>query len=977
MKFFAKFCLLALGVFPWALSSCFLLEEPKKDKTTVIDPDPILRVLTYNLNNVDSDPPYLIVKETVTNQQVVVPHGQVNFSFPKKITPGSAFRLEIVQHPAFQRCGFGWKTLNGDLLRGEAFSGNAGTNQPRLLCRYTSYPVQAKLYGVAADQLKDIRISLAKTDRSGKTTNFTLTPTKQISSFNKPDERLNLDDRYRLTASSTLSSGARAVIINATGVFALNFNGNSTYEDAFLPPKDSVVALAQSASGDLVTTPVVNTPATSGIFSYSRIKATVGVCPLYNPLKTTPLKPTKDANNRQPSDPSTEELLYLSSDPSVVTVDPENGMLTLQKAGIATITVQKAEKSNPFYPFSTQSFVVEANAPTGALRTGLCPARIEFAQNLSLDVHNNSHSKTPLALRKKTLVRVLLTSSRASASEHPLEVPTNRLRSVKAIKADGQPLLTVNLTCPEIVLPLNETAYSKDWTCYGTIPENSLTEKVRFVADISEDSAGTFEVKPEFYDSEKVEVVIVPTCFGSYHASNVPDSCQANTNSRNMTEAELKDAIYQAFPLAKDAITVRTTSNWIIPKDLLSGSSVDWDNTVTALRKLMWDRESGKNLPYYLAFIYNDEDTFVSGTIGITFLRSSGEFSYGDAALATDMPSYKKTTAVHELGHGFSLNHGPCNFRVLSPAYVDYQYPNWPKDSALPGAGYAKVKAAAYDPLTDSVSKPDHDIMSYCSGTTLSPYGLAWTSIYLNPEMNLYLNPKSPAVASETNLAKSTEPVQLVGAPTGQSVAAAYSYVIDGKIEKKLVNGVESVEASFSRVRKTSAPYREASGKDYLLQVIFEDGRIFKQEFSALRTMDNGEKDYSYFLLSVPDWGKIARLELISNGRTLASKGEMPLPAISNPVGDASKLERQKRSLGDDGGVSLQVRGDQLELRWNNQAYPWLTLVFVADDGKKEVLLMEKTGGVAAASIAKLSAGGKFEVSLSDGLNSILTSHPR
>lgn len=967
MKFFAKFCLLALGVFPWALSSCFLLEEPKKDKTTVIGPDPTLFVLTDNLNDVDHDPPYLIVKETVTNQQVVVPHGQVNFSFPKKLKSGSNFRLEIVQQPAFQRCGFEWDTSKGYYEPIEHLEGNASTTKPELICGYTSYPVQAKLYGVAADQLKDIRISLAKT-RGGNTSNFSATPTAPVHSFNQADQRLVYGDSYRLTATSTLSSGAKTVIINANG----NFN------NAFVPPKDSVVALAQPASGDLVTTPVVNTPATSGIFSYSRIKATVGVCPLYNPLKTAPLKPTKDANNRQPSDPSTEELLYLSSDPSVVTVDPENGMLTLQKAGIATITVQKAEKSNPFYPFSTQSFVVEANAPTGALRTGLCPARIEFAQNLSLDVHNNSHSKTPLALRKKTLVRVLLTSSRASASEHPLEVPTNRLRSVKAIKADGQPLLTVNLTCPEIVLPLNETAYSKDWTCYGTIPENSLTEKVRFVADISDDSAGTFEVKPEFYDSEKVEVVIVPTCFGSYHASNVPDSCQANTNSRNMTEAELKDAIYQAFPLAKDAITVRTTSNWIIPVGLLSGSSVDWDNTVTALRKLMWDRESGKNLPYYLAFIYNDEKKFVSGTIGIAFLRSAGDFSYGDAALATDMPSFKKTTAIHELGHGFSLNHGPCNFRVLSPEYIDYNYPNWPKDSALPGAGYAKVKAAAYDPLTDSVSKPDHDIMSYCSGTTLSPYGLAWTSIYLNPEMNLYLHPTSPAIASETNLAKSTELVQLVGAPTGQSVAAAYSYVIDGKIEKKLVNGVESVEASFSRVRKTSAPYREASGKDYLLRVIFEDGRIFKQEFSAQRTMDNGEKDDSYFLLSVPDWGKIARLELISNGRTLATKGEMPLPAISNPVGDASKLERQKRSLGDDdGGVSLQVRGDQLELRWNNQAYPWLTLVFVADDGKKEVLLMEKTGGVAAASIAKLSRGGKFEVSLSDGLNSILTTHPR
>jgi len=75
--------------------------------------------------------------------------------------------------------------------------------------------------------------------------------------------------------------------------------------------------------------------------------------------------------------------------------------------------------------------------------------------------------------------------------------------------------------------------------------------------------------------------------------------------------------------------------------------------------------------------------------------------------------------------------------------------------------------------------------------------------------------------------------------------------------------------------------------------------------------------------------------------------------------------------------LTTDLTASGLRVRWNHLQQPWLSVIHIAANGKRTALTLSATGGDQRLSLQQLPAGGSLQISLSDGLNTSVSTLKR
>lgn len=327
--------------------------------------------------------------------------------------------------------------------------------------------------------------------------------------------------------------------------------------------------------------------------------------------------------------------------------------------------------------------------------------------------------------------------------------------------------------------------------------------------------------------------------------------------------------------------------------------------------------EGASDIQHYFGFI--PKATY--GLAGLAYVP-------GTAGVAADIPSNSeeglRAIVTHELGHNYKLSHAACGGAgTPDPAYP---YPN-----AQLGTGdhytwgYLFNSNSFFDPRSVDV----HDIMSYCGGSTFSDYNTHLMQVFLTPADALIMGAVSPA----------TQELVLI---SGQ---------------------ISGDKATLSPLKSFVGRAKLPVSGDYTLHIVTAQGE-FDYPF-APQTFDHAEQMTSKnFSFSIPNPGAIVSIAVFKGGATLLQS--------------APRAALQARALSATSAPAVQVReqGGALQVTWDAARYPFLTVTVVADS-KRYTLAQDLQNGSATLPLSTVPAGGSFEFSLSDGLNTTLVKQNR
>jgi Peptidase M66 len=292
----------------------------------------------------------------------------------------------------------------------------------------------------------------------------------------------------------------------------------------------------------------------------------------------------------------------------------------------------------------------------------------------------------------------------------------------------------------------------------------------------------------------------------------------------------------------------------------------------------------------------------------------------GNAAVGFDLPNSSTAvleTLTHELGHNFSLQHAPCG----GPAGPDPQYP-YPNAQLGGGGRFIWGYNAETKVFTDPRRTDIHDIMSYCAGDTFSDY----------------------------NYRK----MQVFQTPTDKQVKQAAAAVAAGPQELLLVSGrIGEGKAEMRPVKSMFGEVRLPEDGPYTLRITTAQGTIDYR--FAPKPLDHGGA-FEHFAFTIPHPGPVVGMTIVKDAATL-------MRSRAQPASTAQAL----RAASDKPQVQVAEQGGELRLAWDAAKYPYLTVTHVGD--QRATLSQDLQGGAAALPASGMPAGGSFEFSLSDGLN--------
>ncbi|RSZ56440.1 hypothetical protein HF313_28845 [Massilia atriviolacea] len=299
----------------------------------------------------------------------------------------------------------------------------------------------------------------------------------------------------------------------------------------------------------------------------------------------------------------------------------------------------------------------------------------------------------------------------------------------------------------------------------------------------------------------------------------------------------------------------------------------------------------------------------------------------GTSGVAADIPSMNEDglrgIVVHELGHNYRLNHAACG-GAGSPD-PKYPYPNAQLGTGTHYTwGYLFSRAAFFDPRSPNT----HDIMSYCGGSTFSDYNTRLMQAFLTP-------------ADALRMAAASDAVQ----------------------------GLILISGQISGDKATLSPLKSFIGRASLPA---------KGEYTLRIVTAKGTLDYAFGTLAVDHAEDMPAKNF---GFAIPNPG--PILSVSVLKGTARLTQSSARALADSGidsttaaQVQLREQAGKVELRWDHVRYPYLTVTLV-NEGKRSTLAQDLQHGSAALSLGPLPGGGAFELSLSDGVNSVLLRQER
>jgi Peptidase M66 len=319
--------------------------------------------------------------------------------------------------------------------------------------------------------------------------------------------------------------------------------------------------------------------------------------------------------------------------------------------------------------------------------------------------------------------------------------------------------------------------------------------------------------------------------------------------------------------------------------------------------------EQAPNEAYYYGFV--PKRTF--GLAGLGYLP-------GRAAIGFDIPNNPtvvKEVMTHEVGHNFSLPHAACGGATGSDP--NYPYPN----AQLGGNGrFIWGYNAETKVFTDPRRTDIHDIMSYCDGDTFSDYNYRKMQVFVTP----------------------------TSAQAKQAAAA----VAAGPQELLLVSGtIGGGKAEMGPAKSMFGEVRLPQDGPYTLRVTTAQGTV---DYRFTADQLDHDSAAQHFAFTIPHPGAIASIQIVKDGATL-------MQTQAQPASTAQAL----RATSEKPQVQVAEQGGELRLTWDAAKYPYLTVTHVG--AQRSTLAQDLQGGTASLPAAGLPAGGSFEFSLSDGLN--------
>ncbi|MFZ5471713.1 MAG: M66 family metalloprotease [Myxococcota bacterium] len=248
----------------------------------------------------------------------------------------------------------------------------------------------------------------------------------------------------------------------------------------------------------------------------------------------------------------------------------------------------------------------------------------------------------------------------------------------------------------------------------------------------------------------------------------------------------------------------------------------------------------------------------------------------------------------------------------MNRAHAPCGNPDQP-DPSFPYAS-ARLGSFGYDFVSGALIAPTaaYDVMSYCSPEWVSDFNYRAVQTFLEQ------NPPSS-----------------VGAPPQADVLMFSGRVSATRVELGPVQ----------RVLGTPSVPRDGP---YTLRVT-SMGRVVEAPFDVTPVEDLGVEE-AHFTVLMPDVGTLESVEVLSGSRVLARRAA----AAVVPQND----------------IRLTERDNALQVEWDAVHHPY-ALVAHLGDGERTTLAVRLEGGRAVVRTDGLPAGGAFEISVSDGMNTV------
>lgn len=164
--------------------------------------------------------------------------------------------------------------------------------------------------------------------------------------------------------------------------------------------------------------------------------------------------------------------------------------------------------------------------------------------------------------------------------------------------------------------------------------------------------------------------------------------------------------------------------------------------------------------------------------------------------------------------------------------------------------------------------------------------------------------------------------------------------------------GVHGAQLS-PALASTMRPVSEVQGKqDYTLRLRTVSGQTFDLPLQVV-ALSQPTVHQAHFAGSMRNPGQVASVQLLDQ------QGQA-LPFIDTDSNDTSL----KPDVGQ-ASLSFWKQGENLRLKWNHLAEPFVSVIHVTNRGLRTVIVQNLVGGDASVDIGNLDAGGVFEVSLS------------
>jgi hypothetical protein len=352
-----------------------------------------------------------------------------------------------------------------------------------------------------------------------------------------------------------------------------------------------------------------------------------------------------------------------------------------------------------------------------------------------------------------------------------------------------------------------------------------------------------------------------------------------------------------------------TRASYTFTGNLNTGTG--WGNMLDAIDALR-DLDRSNNLTgsrrYYYGYV---KVSYSSGIAGIGYVGwpVSAGWNYSGSG---------PEVMAHELGHNFNQWHAPCG----GPSGVDSSYPY--TGASIGTWGISPTDGSLKDP---AVYK---DVMSYCDN--------AWISDYMYGKVQSYLETNVPNPAST--------------AQPGNHLLVS-GRIREGKVELRPLVRYQGFPAE-SRPGSYQFSLKGTKGTQTArfgtITSVAHGMSISEHAHHSGQPMPQIFEEY--FKFSIPDVGNIEQLEV-------ALDGVVQLSRTARTIAQADKLR-------------LEERANNLQVTWNAAAYPYASLIHVSDGGERTTLSLWMEGGQQEVSLEGVSAGGRFEVQLSDGITAVV-----